>query len=92
MDKKKKAEKPAKAAPIKKAAPAKKAAEEVTTREYHISKRAEDGKWQVRFANGQKAIKLFGTQAEAITYAKTLAKNQEGSIRIHSKKGKMRKE
>jgi hypothetical protein len=87
MDKKKVAKKE----PAKKE-PAKKAPVEVTSKEYHISKRAEDGKWQVRFANGQKAIKLFGTQAEAIDYAKTLAKNQEGSIRIHSKKGKMRKE
>lgn len=58
---------------------------------YHISKRKDDGKWQVKFANGSKAIKLFDTQAEAIDYAKTLAKNQEGSIRIHSVKGKIRK-
>lgn len=58
---------------------------------YHISKRKEDGKWQVKFANGSKAIKLFDTQAEAIDFAKTLAKNQEGSIRIHSVKGKIRK-
>lgn len=58
---------------------------------YHISKRKDDGKWQVKFANGSKAIKLFDTQAEAIEFAKTLAKNQEGSIRIHSVKGKIRK-
>ena len=37
---------------------------------YHISKRKEDGKWQVKFANGQRALKLFDTQLEAIAFAK----------------------
>ena len=41
--------------------------------------------------NGQKAIKLFNTQAEAIVFAKKLAKSQEGSIRVHSVKGRIRK-
>lgn len=57
---------------------------------YHISKR-EDKMWQVKFATGKKAIKLFNTQAEAIVFAKKLAKSQEGSIRVHSVKGKIRK-
>ena len=57
---------------------------------YHISKR-EDKMWQVKFANGKKAIKLFNTQAEAIVFAKKLAKSQDGSIRVHSVKGKIRK-
>ena len=57
---------------------------------YHISKR-EDKKWQVKFANGKKAIKLFDTQAEAIVFAKKLAKSQDGSIRVHSLKGRIRK-
>ena len=57
---------------------------------YHVSKR-EDGKWQVKFANGKKAIKLFNTQAEAIVFAKKLAKSQDGSIRVHSLKGRIRK-
>lgn len=57
---------------------------------YHISKR-EDKKWQVKFANGTRAIKLFPTQAEAIVFAKKLAKSQEGSIRVHSVKGRIRK-
>ena len=42
---------------------------------YHISKRKEDGKWQVKFANGERALKLFDTQAEAIDFAKEKAKN-----------------
>ena len=57
---------------------------------YHVSKR-DDKMWQVRFANGKKAIKLFPTQAEAIVFAKKLAKSQEGSIRVHSLKGRIRK-
>ena len=58
---------------------------------YHISKRREDNMWQVKFANGKKAIKLFNTQAEAIVFAKKLAKSQDGSIRVHSLKGRIRK-
>lgn len=70
-------------------APAKEKKE--AARNYHIAKRP-DGKWQVKFAGGEKAIKLFSTQAEAIEYAKKLAKNQEGSISIHKKDGKLRKQ
>lgn len=58
---------------------------------YHISKR-DDGKWQVKLAGGEKAIKLFDTQAEAIDYAKTVADNQEGNITIHKRDGKIRKQ
>ena len=54
-----------KAAPAKKEAP-KKAAKPAAkkpepkkeaTRTYHVVKRPEDGKWEVKFAGGQKAIK-----------------------------------
>ncbi len=57
---------------------------------YHISKR-DDKMWQVKFAKGKKAIKLFNTQAEAIIFAKKLAASQSGSIRVHSLKGRIRK-
>lgn len=58
---------------------------------YHVAKRDSDGKWQVKLANGEVAIKLFDTQAEAISYADGLSKSQGGSVRVHSLKGKMRK-
>ena len=58
---------------------------------YHVSIR-EDGKWQVKFAKGEKVIKTFATQLEAIDYAKQLAHNQNGSIAIHKKDGKIRKQ
>jgi hypothetical protein len=90
MAKEKKAVK--KTAPVKKAAPAKKVEKkEDAAKTYHIAKRASDGKWQVKLASGEIAIKLFDTQAEAIEYAQKMAKNQKGSIRVHSMKGKMRK-
>ena len=84
------AKKPAKAAPAKKAAaPAKKPAtkkEEVNFRTYHLVKRA-DGKWEVKFAGGQKAIKLFNTQKEALEYSKKMAENQDGKVLVHNSKG-----
>lgn len=94
---------PTKAEPAKKAAaPAKKpeaakpaeapaASYQEGPRVYHIAKNP-NGQWQVKLASGQKAIKLFPTQAEAIVYAKELVKTQGGSIRIHSMKGHLRKE
>lgn len=90
-----------KAVPDKKAAPAKKEApkkaakpaakkpepKKEATRTYHVVKRPEDGKWEVKFAGGQKAIKLFDTQKEALEYSKVMAKNQGGSMLVHNSKG-----
>ena len=58
---------------------------------YHISKRKDDGKWQIKIGGGAKAIKLFDTQAAAIEYAKTLADNQDARIMIHKEDGSFRK-
>lgn len=66
--------------------------EKQRAKNYHISLRKEDGKWQVKLGRGEKALKLFDTQAEAIAYAKERAKNQEGSITIHKVDGKIRKQ
>ena len=81
------AKKPEKAAP-KKAAPAKKEEKKaVDFRNYHVAKRAEDGKWQVKYAGGEKAIKLFDTQKDALEYTKKMAANQGGSVLVHASKG-----
>ncbi|MBO4594881.1 MAG: DUF2188 domain-containing protein [Clostridia bacterium] len=64
---------------------------EVVNKNYHISQR-DDGKWQVKGAKAEKALKIFNTQAEAIKYAKTTAGNQDGSFTIHKKDGKIRKQ
>ena len=83
----------AKKAPAKKAVPAKKAPakkapakKEVNYRTYHLVKRS-DGMWEVKFAGGQKAIKLFRTQKEALAYSEKMAENQGGSVLVHNSKG-----
>ena len=89
---KKEEKKPVKKAEPKKAAPAKKPAakkeekKDVNYRNYHVVKRA-DGKWEVKYAGGEKAIKLFNTQAEAVAYTKQMAKNQGGVMLVHNSKG-----
>lgn len=61
-------------------------------RVYHIARSKFVSKhWQVKLAGGERAIKIFDTQAEAIAFAKELVKTQGGSIRIHSMKGQIRK-
>lgn len=68
-----------------------KTADKPTAKVYHISKRKEDNRWQIRAEGGAKAIKLFNTQKEAIDYCKTLANNQEARIMIHKEDGSFRK-
>lgn len=68
----------AKKAPAKKAGPVK---------VYHVSKRASDGKWSIKFTGGEKSIKLYNTKEEALAAAKILAENQGGTILTHASKG-----
>lgn len=88
----KKAEKPAVKKTEAKKVETKKETKAVDNKVYHISKRKEDGKWQVKFASGEKAIKLFDTQAEAIKYTEKMSKNQDASMQIHKVDGKIRKQ
>jgi len=53
---------------------------------WHITKRAEDGRWQVKAEGASKATKLFRTKAEAEEYVKTLVANNEGSRAVPHKK------
>ena len=62
----------------------------VIRRSYHISKQP-GGKWQVKLANGGKAIRVFDTQSEAIAFTKGLVESRGGNYHIHSVKGKLRK-
>ena len=55
-------------------------------RVYHLSKR-EDGKWAVKFAGGDKVIKLFDTQKEGLEYCNKMAENQGGTVLVHASKG-----
>ena len=56
-------------------------------RVYHLSKRAEDGKWVVKFAGGEKVIKTFATQKEGLEYCNKMAENQGGTVLVHASKG-----
>lgn len=58
---------------------------------YHVTKRKEDGKWQVKLQKGGKAIKLFNTQEEAYAYAKKLAGGKDGTVHLHKVSGQIRK-
>ncbi len=83
------AEKPAPAKPAAKTTAANTA--KTSGKVYHITKRKEDGKWQIKAEGAEKAIKLFKTQKEAIEYCKTLAGNQDASIMVHKEDGSFRK-
>ena len=103
INEKKAAEKPAaKAASAEKDTQAKPAAKPVanaakknedksSNKTYHISKRSDLNRWQIKAAGAAKALKFFNTQAEAIDYAKVLAKNQDAHIVIHKEDGSFRK-
>jgi len=54
----------------------------------HVTPHGED--WQVKGAGNSRATKLFGTQADAIEYAKTIAKNQQSELFIHKTNGEIR--
>ena len=58
---------------------------------YHVSERKDLNKWQVKLQGGNKALKTFNTQAEAIEYAKEMAYSQGGHIKVRAKNGKFRK-
>lgn len=72
--------------PAAKPAPKKEEKKPVDFRNYHVAKRP-DGKWQVKYAGGEKAIKLFDTQKEALDFTKKMAENQGGSVLVHASKG-----
>jgi len=54
---------------------------------YHVSKRAKDDKWSIKFAGGTKVLKLFETKAEAMEYANELAANSDAIVQVHASKG-----
>ena len=70
----------------KKAEPKKEAPSKEAKRVYHVAKR-EDGMWQVKYAGGEKAIKLFKTKVEAEAFTKQMAENQGGVMLSHNSKG-----
>ena len=53
---------------------------------YHVKK--VDGKWQIILKDGLKVIKTFNTKVEALEFANSLAKSQDGTVLVHASKGK----
>ncbi len=64
----------------------------VSYRVYHVSYQKDKNMWSVKFEKGEKALKLFKTQKEAIKFAEEKTKNKDGNkVKVHSLKGKIRK-
>ena len=49
-----------------------------------------NGQWQVKKDNAERATKTFSTQREAISYARDLAINQHSEVVIHGRDGRIR--
>jgi hypothetical protein len=48
------------------------------------------GGWSVRRSGASRASKNFDKQADAVNYAKTLAKKDKTDLYVHGKSGKIR--
>lgn len=54
---------------------------------YVLSKRKEDGMWALKYIGGERVIKLFKTQKEALEFTKTRAENNDRAIVVRASKG-----
>ncbi len=59
---------------------------------YHVLYRRDDKKWYIKREGSDKVIRVLETQKEAIAYATIKAINQDTTIVIHKKDGKIRKQ
>lgn len=48
------------------------------------------GGYQVKGEGNSRATKIFDTQREAISFAKTIAQNQKSELFIHNRRGQIR--
>ncbi|MEG1669389.1 DUF2188 domain-containing protein [Chryseobacterium sp.] len=55
----------------------------------HVTPHPEGG-WQIKGAGNERATKRTDTQAEAISIARSIARNQESELFIHGKNGQIR--
>jgi len=58
-------------------------------REYHVVSRS-DGKWSVRKAGEDRASRVFRSQSDAISFARSAAKSACSEIIIHGRDGRIR--
>ncbi len=54
---------------------------------YHVSKRKEDGKWQIVANGATRATRVCATKDEAVKAATELAQKAGGTVLIHNTKG-----
>ncbi len=54
---------------------------------YILTKRKEDGMWALKYSGGEKVIKLFKTQKEALDYTKERAENNDRAVLVRASKG-----
>lgn len=59
---------------------------------YHVLYRKDDNKWYVKREGSEKTLRVLETQAEAIAWATIKALNQDTTIVIHKRDGKIRKQ
>ncbi|MDD3129303.1 MAG: DUF2188 domain-containing protein [Candidatus Izemoplasmatales bacterium] len=59
---------------------------------YHVLYRKDDNKWYVKREGSDKVLRVLETQKEAIAWATIKALNQDTSIVIHKRDGKIRKQ
>jgi hypothetical protein len=50
-----------------------------------------DGGWSVRRSGAAKASKTFGTQRDAVDFARDQARRQNGELYVHGRNGQIRK-
>lgn len=58
-------------------------------KEHHVIPNSEGG-WGIKKNNGKRSIKNYSTQADAISHARNISRNQKSELIIHAKNGKIR--
>ena len=48
------------------------------------------GRWQVKAENSERATKNFERQSDAIEFARSIARNQQSELVIHGRNGQIR--
>ena len=57
-------------------------------RVFHITKRAEDGKWTVKEEKTDDVLHTFDTRVEATQYCEQFAEEKDALLKYHASKGK----
>ncbi len=58
-----------------------------TGKTYILTKRKEDGMWALKYSGGEKVIKLFKTQKEALEFTKERAEKNDRAVLVRASKG-----